>query len=59
MFSILINKSQNIRDSLYFSCQIAHNGKSLVSVFQDFSASIYKLFILAGRLDTGLAFYEV
>ena len=28
-------------------------------VFQEFSASINKTFILAGRLDTKLSFYEV
>ena len=40
-------------------CEIAHNGKSLISVFQEFSASINKTFILAGRLGTRLSFYEV
>ena len=38
-----------------FSCETAHNGKSLISVFQEFFASIDK--ILAGRLGTGLPFY--
>ena len=33
-------------------------GKSLISVFQDFSSSINKTFILARRLGTRLSFYE-
>ena len=37
---------------------IAHNGKCLISVFQEFAASIDKTFILAGGLGTGLSFYE-
>ena len=44
---------------LQFSCQIVHNVKSLISVFQEFSTSINKTFILAGRLGTRLSFYEV
>ena len=28
-----------ITHKVYFSCEIAHNGKSLISVFQEFSAS--------------------
>ena len=31
----------------------------VVSCFQEFFASINKFFILAGRLDTRLSFYEV
>ena len=38
---------------------IVHYGKSLISAFQEFFASIYKTFILAGGLATGLSFYEV
>ena len=46
---------------------MAHNGKSLTSVFTEitasifteFTASINKSFILAGRLGTRLSFYEV
>ena len=41
------------------SCEIAHNGKSLISIFQEFSSSINKTFILAGRLGTRLSFYEL
>ena len=33
--------------------------KSLISIFQEFSSSINKTFILAGRLGTRLSFYEV
>ena len=42
-----------------FLCEIAHYRKSLISVFQEFFASINKVFILAGRLGTRLLFYEV
>ena len=41
------------------SCEIAHYGKSLSFVFQEFFARIYKILILAGRLGTRLSFYEV
>ena len=37
----------------------AYNRKSLISIFQEFSSSINKTFILAGRLGTGLSFYGV
>ena len=33
--------------------------KSLISFFGDFSATINKTFVLAGRLVTSLLFYEV
>ena len=46
--------SQNI-----FLCEIAHIGKSLISIFQEFSPSININFIFARRLDTELSFYEV
>ena len=36
-----------------------HYGKILISVFQEFFASIDKIFILAGGLGTRLSFYEV
>ena len=39
--------------------RIAHYGRSLISAFQEFFASVNKTFILAGRLDTRLSFYEV
>ena len=47
------NHSQGI------SCEIAHYGKSLISVFQRFFASMNKILILMGKLDTRLSFYEV
>ena len=34
-------------------------GKSSISVFQEFFASINKIFILGGGLGTRLSFYEV
>ena len=34
-------------------------GKVLISIFQEFSSSINKAFILAGGLDAGLSFYGV
>ena len=42
-----------------FSCEIAHYGKSLISIFQEFFASTNKMSILWGRLGTRLSFYEV
>ena len=36
-----------------------HYGKSLISVFEEFFASISKIFILSERLDTRLSFYKV
>ena len=47
------------RDWLWFSCEIAHCGKSLFSVFEEFVASIRKILILAGRLGTRISFYKV
>ena len=42
-----------------FHVKILHHGKSLISVFQEFFASINNIFILAGTLGTRLSFYEV
>ena len=42
---------------LMFSCKIVHYEESLISVFQEFFASIKKAFILAVGLGTGLSFY--
>ena len=42
------NLSQNIRDKLKFSCEIAHYRKSSISVF----TSNNKIFILGGELST-------
>ena len=43
---------------LSFPCEIAHYGRNLISVFQEFFAGIDKSYILAGRLGTRLSFYE-
>ena len=40
-------------------CEIAHNEKSLIYVFQEFSASINKAFIFAAGLGAALSFYGV
>ena len=34
-------------------------GESLISVFQEFFASINKAFVLAGGLSVGLSFYGI
>ena len=34
-----------------FSCDIAHHGKSLISVFQEFFVGINKILLLAGILE--------
>ena len=39
--------------------KIAQHGKSLLSVFQEFYASINNIFILPWRLGTRLSFYEM
>ena len=38
---------------------MAHSGKSLISVLQEFSASMEENFVLAGGLGAGLSFYGV
>ena len=38
---------------VWFSCRMSHSGKSLISVFQEFSASIGKAFILVGGWALG------
>ena len=48
------NHRKNIRDKLYFSCQIAQYRKTLISNFQQFSASINNILSLEGRLSTML-----
>ena len=48
------NHGQNIRDKLQFLCEIGHYGKSSISIFQEFFASMKKVFILVGRLSTSL-----
>ena len=47
-----------MRETLVFS-EIVPYGKSLISIFQQFSASIKNNFGLGGRLGTTLKFYEV
>ena len=44
---------------LWFSWGIAHSRKSLISIFQEFSSSIGKAFILVGGLGAGLSFCGV
>ena len=41
------------------SSQIAHNGKSSIYIFEEFSSCINKTFNLAKRLGTRLSFCEV
>ena len=53
------NGSRGIWGWLWFACGMAHSEKSLISVFQEFFASIGKAFILAGGLGAGLSFYGV
>ena len=48
------NPSQNISDKLQFFCKIALYGKSSISIFQEFFASIDKILILGARLSTKL-----
>ena len=43
-----------IWDGLYFSCEIVDCEKALISIFQQFFASVGKMFILGGRLRAGL-----
>ena len=38
---------------------MAHYGKRLIAIFEDFFTSIKKIFIIAGRMGTKLSFYEV
>ena len=53
------NNSQNTWEWLEFSSDIAHNGKSLISVFAEFFASINKNFTLTERLATWLLLCQV
>ena len=48
------NPGQNISDKLYFLCELAPYGKISISIFQEYFASIDKIFILGGRLSTRL-----
>ena len=42
-----------------FHLKWRENERSLISVFQEFSASVKKTFILAVRLGTRVSFYEL
>ena len=53
------NHSQNIWDWPWFSCEIAHYWKSLISVLEEFVASTKKMLILTGGLGTRMSFYGV
>ena len=53
------NGLQDIWSWPWFSRGIAHSGRGLVFVSQEFSASINKAFILAGGLGTRLSSYGV
>ena len=46
------NHSLNIWDKLCFLCEIAHHGKSSVSVFQEIFTSTDKVFISGGGPST-------
>ena len=49
-FSFKHNHSKNIWDKVWFSCKIVPYGKSSISTFWQFLASIEKIYILALRL---------
>ena len=51
--------SRNNNSEMFATNSCAQNRKGLISVFQEFSASINKTFILAGRLGASLSFYEM
>ena len=53
------NVLQDIWSQPWFSRGIAHSGRGLVFVSQEFSASINKAFILAEGLGTRLSSYGV
>ena len=53
------NRGQNICDKLQFSCEIVHDRKSFISIFQEVFANIDKILILGGGLATRLSFYDV
>ena len=53
------NYSRDIWGQPWLSFQMVYCGKGLITVFQQFFASIDKTFILPGGLATGRSFYEV
>ena len=48
------NNGRNFGDKLLFSRQIGNYGENLISVFQEFFASIETIFILGERTSTRL-----
>ena len=50
---------QNIWEKLWFACEIAHYGKSSISIFKESFVSIDKILFLGGRLGTRLYFHKV
>ena len=48
------NQGQTTWKKLQFLCEIAHYGKVVISIFQQFFASINKMFVLGGGLWTRL-----
>ena len=53
IFWMVYNPDQNISDKLFF-CETAPYGKSSISIFQEFFASIDKILILGAALSTRL-----
>ena len=54
---IIIHKIYETNSSFHVKYRTTR--KSLTAVFQEFFASIEKIFLLGGRLGTRLSFYEV
>ena len=50
----MYNHGQNICENLKLSYEIAHYGKSSISIFREFFASIDKIFFFGGTLGTRL-----
>ena len=48
------SRGQSIWETLYFPCEIAHCGKSSISIFKESFASIDKTLFLGGGLGTRL-----
>ena len=51
---LVYSYGQNVSNKLYFSCEIPHFGKILISIFSKVFAIIEKNFILRERLGTRL-----
>ena len=54
--SLLVNIPDKVPATIHriFSCKTEHYGKSSISIFQQFFASIDTIFILGGKLGTRL-----